>query len=193
MRQSLNTENNESVQVMLGYSIHGSGDMKGIVFGSEYWKELSNKFSLGFMLRGTINSQKHEIIYNNTTSGTVTDASIRFTTAGIQLGATGAYHFINTTKSKFGLHLGVFGRYQSASNGSDGYSIIYPPVTNYPGVLIEYNNKTPQHTVSLGGLFQLQYLYQINTRIYTGIVAGFQTDTNGDAIPQVGLVFGRNF
>lgn len=185
--------NTDDVQLMLGYSKHGSGDMKGIVFSSEYWKNLSRKFSLGVMLRATINSDKHTIIFTNSTAGTVTDASIRFTTAGVQLGPAINLNLINTIKNTFALGLGVFGRYQSASHGSDGYSILYPPNTNYPGALIEYNNSTPQHTLALGGLLQLQYKYSFNNKLYIGAVVAFQTDTNGDAIPQVGLVIGRKF
>lgn len=183
----------ESFQFMTGYSKHGSGDMKGIVFGAEYWKSLDSRFSLGIMLRSTINSIKHTIIFNNTTTGTVTDASVRFTTAGVQLGPIGSYSFVSNARNKLGIGLGVFGRYQSASNGSDGYAILLPPVTNYPGALIEYYNTTPQHTFSVGGLLQLQYQYFFNDRIFAGLVAGFQTDTNGDALPQAGLVIGKRF
>lgn len=193
IRKTGDSDKDESLQVMLGYSKHGSGDMKGVVFGAEYWTSISPKLSLGFMLRATINSDKHTIVFNNTIAGTVTDASVRFTTAGVQLGATGGYHFINKKRHDLGVGLGMFGRYQSASNGSDGYGIIYPAITNYPGVLIEYFNRTPQHSFSFGGLLQFQYQYSLNDRLYTGIVAGFQTDTNGDAIPQVGLVFGKRF
>ena len=66
-----------------------------------------------------------------------------------------------------------------------------PQTTGVPTVLIGYQNSTPQHTVAFGGLFQFGYSYTFNNQFFAGIVAGFQTDTNGDALPQLGLVFGK--
>lgn len=180
-----------AIQLAGGYSKHGSGDMNGIVFGTEYVSYLSNHFSLNYNLRASINSSKDEIIIIDNNSGFRKDASVRFTTAGVQLGINGQYSFIRNAKHEFLVSLGGFGRYQSASNGSDGYSIYYPAATGIPWVLIGYDNSTPQKTFSVGGLFQLQYNFTFNNKVFIGLSPGFQTDSNGDAMPQVVLLIGK--
>jgi len=181
----------ESIQLVGGYSRHGSGDLNGIIFGAEYLKYLSGRFLLDFNIRATINDGKDEIIVNNTTTGTKTDASLRYTTAGVQIGVNGGLSIFKNMKHEFIISLGAFGRYQSASNGSDGYSFYSPQATGLPVALIGFDNRTPQETFSLGGILQLQYHFTIKNNIYIGILPGFQTDTNGDAIPQIALTLGR--
>jgi hypothetical protein len=183
----------KSIQITAGYSKHGSGDMNGILFGAEYIKFYSKRFSLNYNFRGTINHGKDEIIVNDLTNDIRTDASVRFTTAGVQAGVNAGYSFIKTTRHDFKISLGGFARYQSASNGSDGYILYGPQSTGVPSVLIGYNNTTPQETYSVGAIFQLQYDFRVSKKVYIGIIPGFQTDTNGDAIVQLALTVGRNF
>ena len=180
-----------AIQVIGGYSKHGSGDFEGIVFGTEYIHYHTKKLSLIYSFRGTINDGKETIIVNNTTTGTRTDASIRFTTAGIQLGVNGGLSIIRSPHHELMFSLGAFGRYQSASNGSDGYSLYYPQTTGQPTVLVGYDNKTPQNTYAFGGIGQLHYNYTFKSKFYIGILGAFQTDTNGDVIPQAALSVGR--
>ncbi|MEO6220116.1 MAG: hypothetical protein ABIO81_06790 [Ginsengibacter sp.] len=167
--------------------------MNGIVFGTDYINYISKKVSLDYNITATINDGKTLIIVNDVISGTQTDASIRFTTAGVQIGVNGRLSIIRNLKHEFMFSLGVFGRYQSASNGSDGYSVYYPQATGQPTILIGYDNRTPQETFSLGGIFQFQYNFTFNNKIYIGLLPGFQTDTNGDAIPQIALTIGKRF
>jgi hypothetical protein len=181
-----------ALQVTGGYSRHGSGDMKGIVFGTEYIKYYSRHFSLDYNFRAGINNAIDKIyLYDGT--GSRTDKSIRFTTAGVQLGVNSQYSIIRRKSHEIIASLGAFGRYQSASNGSDGYSLYYPNQTGIPTVLVEYNNRTPQKTYSAGGLFQLQYNFTTRKSFIIGLTPGFQTDTNGDAIVQLALVLGKRF
>lgn len=176
-----------------GYSRHGSGDMNGIVFGAEYAKYTSPRISLNYYFRGSINNGRDRIFINNGFTGVQQDASIRFTTAGIQTGFNFRNSFIRNKRNELLLSLGAFGRYQSASNGSDGYSLYYPAATGVPTVLVEYNNKTAQKTYAFGGLLQLQYNFTFNKNIMVGLAPGFQTDTNGDAILQAILIVGKRF
>ncbi|MBC7947792.1 MAG: hypothetical protein H7Y42_07930 [Chitinophagaceae bacterium] len=180
-----------SIQVMGGYSGHGSGDLKGIVFGADFLKYKTNRFFLDYNLRGTINYGEETIIVNNTITGTTTDASIRFTTAGVQLGLNAGYSLVRSKRHEFAVLLGGFGRFQSASNGSDGYSLYGPQATGQPTILVGYDNRTPQNTIAAGAVLQLNYNYTINNKCYIGISPGFQTDTNGDAVTTVALVVGR--
>lgn len=183
----------EAVQVAGGYSLHGSGDMNGIVYGAEYIKFYSRRLSLNFSLRGTINDGKHSYIVLNNTTGITTDASVRFTTAGVQLGVNGGFSMIKNFRHDLKVSLGVFGRYQSASNGDDGYSVYYPQTTGVPTVLIGFDNRTPQEKFTVGGILQFQYDYTFRSKLYLGVAPAFQTDTNGDVIPQVALVVGKRF
>lgn len=176
-----------------GYSRHGSGDMKGNYFGAGFMQYFTTKLSLNYYFRGTINSSKDVIIVTDVNSGTKTDASVRYTTAGFQSGVDGQFSFIHTQRHEVMIALGCFGRYQSASNGSDGYSLYYPATTGVPTILVGYDNKTPQETMSFGGLLQLHYHFTINKSLFFGVTTGFQTDTNGDAIPQAGITIGKRF
>jgi hypothetical protein len=185
------TYKKSAIQLIGGYSLHGSGDMKGIVFGTECINYLTRRFSLNYNIKATINSSKDEYLVTNNTTGTTTDASIRYTTAGVQLGVNAGISIIKSIRHELKISLGAFGRYQSASNGSDGYSAYYPPITGVPTVLIGYDNRTPQETVAVGGILQFQYDFTFGNKVYIGVIPGFQTDTNGDAIPQVALTVGR--
>jgi hypothetical protein len=174
-----------------GVSKHGSGDMKGMVFGVEYTSYFNKRFSLTYSLRSTINSSKDKILVDN--GGTVTDASVRFTTAGVQLGVNGGISIIHSAHHEFMIKLGPFGRYQSASNGSDGYRLYDPAATGIPTYLVEYQNVTPQETVVIGGILQFQYNFTFGKDIFIGLQPGFQTDTNADAILQASLTIGKRF
>jgi hypothetical protein len=185
--------NKEAFQGMIGYSKHGSGDMTGIVFGASYTRYLTKKFSLNYDLRGTINYDKHEYEYIHQPSGTRTDASVRFTTAGVQLGVNAQLSVVRSLQHEVIISLGAFGRYQSASNGSDGYSAYPPGATGMPAYLIGYDNRTQQNTFAAGGLLQFQYNFTFRNNLFAGVVGGLQTDTNGELIPQAGLTIGRRF
>lgn len=176
-----------------GYSKHGSGDMRGIVFGAEYAKYISRRVSLNYYFRGSINNETHRITLNNTVSGHYQDASQKYTTAGIQAGLNIRNSFIRTKKHELLLSLGGFGRYQSSSNPG-GYSIYTTSaVTGIPTLLLGHYNNTPQKTYAAGGLLQLQYNFTFNKSIVVGLAPGFQTDTNGDVLLQGVLVIGKRF
>jgi hypothetical protein len=184
-------DNKDAIQITGGYSLHGSGDLKGIVFATEYIHFLTKRFSLNYNLRATINSGKDEYIVNNTIVGTTTDASVRYTTAGVQLGVSAGFSMIKNERHDLKFALGTFGRYQSASNGSDGYSLYNPQTTGVPNFLVGYDNKTPQETIAVGAIFGFQYDFTFGNKLYIGLAPAFQTDTNGDAILQAALAIGR--
>ncbi len=148
---------NKAVQVVGGYSKHGSGDMNGIVFGTEYLNYLTKRFSMNYNIRATINDAKDAIIMTNTITGSSTDAS-RFTTANVQVGVNGGWSFIRNRKHDFKISLGAFGRYQSASNGSDGYSINTPQITGQPTVFIGYDNRTHRRLLHLVDSFSFSMI-----------------------------------
>jgi hypothetical protein len=176
-----------AIQILGGYSKHGSGDLNGIVFGAGYRKYIFRQFSLNFELRSTINDGKETILVTNNYYSR--DASIRYLSAGVQLGINGGFSIIRNSKHEFLISLGGFGRYQSET--PDGYELYYPNRTGQPTVLVEFENVNPQETFSVGVLFQLQYNFTIKNKFLIGFGPGIQTDTNGDIIPQVSLSLGR--
>jgi hypothetical protein len=193
LSSSAQKKNDRHLQMSAGYGLHGSGDLKGVVFGTEFTKYKSEKLSLNYNLRAGIHFGKDKILLINQTAGTTTDQSIRYTTAGVQLGINAGLSPVRTLHHEIAIALGPFGRFQSASNGSDGYSLYYPNATGIPSVLVEYNNRTPQNTFALGGLLQLKYTYTTGKGLSFALSPGFQTDTNGDAIPQALLLVGKRF
>ncbi|MGZ5247078.1 MAG: hypothetical protein ACXWCR_08220 [Flavitalea sp.] len=46
-----------ALQLTAGYSVHGSGDMRGIGMGAEYIHHRSQKLFLNYNLRTTINNE----------------------------------------------------------------------------------------------------------------------------------------
>lgn len=181
----------EAFQLIAGYSRHGSGDMDGIVFGAAYTKYLSHAFSLNIDIRGTINSTHHDYSYTNPTTLHQTDASVRFTTAGAQLGINAQLSALRSLHHEVMFSLGGFGRYQSAS--PDGYGVMYPPATGYPEMVFSLYNQNKQNTIAAGLLLQLHYNFTFNNNLLLGIKGGIQTDTESDLIPQAALSVGKRF
>ena len=177
----------KSIQLASGYSLHGSGDLHGMFLEFGYKKFYTPRFSLKYNIRTTIHDGKDEYIINNLISGQRIDASVRYTTAGVQAGVDAGYSPIRTKRSDLTISIGAFGRYQSASNGTDGYELYMPSRTGQPTILIGYDNKSPQRTVSVGGSLMLSYQLLVKNKVAIGPIAGFQTDTNGDFIAMGGL------
>lgn len=148
---------------------------------------------LDFNFKGTTHDGKDIILVTNNSTGKQTDASVRFTTAGVQLGINAGYSLLRNRHHEFAISPGFFGRYQSASNGNDGYNVYYPAAAGQPAVLIGYDNHTPQRVYSLGYTLQLLYNYTINNKVYIGLAPAFQNDTNADMITHIALTVGRRF
>lgn len=181
----------EAIQALFGYSHHGSGDMKGIIFGASYTRYLSHHFSLNINLLGTIHHKQDNYSYPGPTAGTRTEGAIRFTTAGVQLGIDAQLSMLRSLHHEIIFSLGGFGRYQSSS--PDGYGVTPPQTSGIPEVLFSLYNWNPQNTIAAGGLLQFHYNFTFNNNMVLGLKAGIQTDTNGDLIPQAGLTIGKRF
>jgi len=188
---SLKEPPTQSIRLIKGYNRHGSGDIGGILFGTEYQKYITRKVSLSYNIRGTINSSEYTLISPSPISEREIDGSVRFTTAGVQLGVNGGLSMVRTLRHEFMVNLGALARYQSSTHG--GYSIYPPQTTGMPISVVAFDHASPQQTVSIGGLFQLQYSYTFKNNIALGITPGFQTDSNGDALLYAAIVVGKRF
>jgi hypothetical protein len=183
---------NNSIQFVGGFCKRGFNDIKGVMIGFEYTNYLSRKFSLTYNGRATSNSDKDEIIYDNG-GGSTTDASVRLTIAGIQLGVNGGWSLVNSPQHEFMIKLGAFGRYQSTSNGDDTFIVYYPITTGIPAALVAHDHLTPHETIAVGGIFQLQYNFTFKNGLFLGLQPGFQVDTIDEAFIHAALVFGKRF
>lgn len=182
---------NEQLQVIAGPSNHETGDMRGVIFTTEYIHYFKKHLSWTVALGGTIHDGSIPLFFNNQNGNSV-DGSIRYTTAGMQTTSHFGYSFIRTSRHELEIKAGALLRYQSSSY-YDQVSISYPLATGLPMPVISFENKTPQRTYAFGGSSQIVYNYTINQGISFGIQAGFQTDTNGDTITQAAVTIGKQF
>lgn len=179
------------IQVTAGRSTHGTRDMRGIIFITEYTNYFKKSLFWTIALGGTIHDGSRPLFFNDA-YGNAIDGSIRYTTAGVQATSHLGYSFIKTSRHELGIKVGALLRYQSSSY-YDRVSISYPLATGLPIPVITFDNTTPQRTYAFGGSAQILYNYSINKAISLGIQAGFQTDTNGDTITQAAFTIGKRF
>ena len=188
--QNKNNINNKHIQFNLGRASHGTGDMRGLIFTTEYGKDFKKHLSWIIGISGTIHDGFRSNFFES--NGNLIDGSIRYTTAGVQTVGQIGYSAIKTTEHEIQIRAGALVRYQSSSFYDD-VSILFPGGTGLPFPVIVFNNTTPQRTYSIGGNFEIHYNYTITKKIMIGILAGLQTDTNGDTISQLSLSIGRRF
>lgn len=182
-----------SLRFNIGESTHGTGDLKGISFGTAYTHYLKKKLSLEYHFKGTIHDgQDIYLLYVN--GNLEQDGSVRTTTAGFQIGSLIRYSALRTSHHEFTLAAGPYGRYESSSLGSNGYGARYPsPASPIPRILIEFDHSFPQRIYNIGYMAELSYNYTFKKKLFVGVNAAFQNDTNGDAITHLGLMIGKRF
>jgi len=190
--QKLTNLPQRSIQISGGYNRHGSGDLPGVGYGAEYVKYFSKGFSLNINLRGTINSDVHKFTVTDA-NGYKEDNSLRFTTAGVQLGTDAGFSFLRTQRHELMVTLGAFVRYQSESGSIWGYSYYLPDRTALPAVVLRFMGGATRNTVAPGATLRFQYNLSLSRKVYFGLVPSIQTDTNGDLIWQAGAALGRRF
>lgn len=186
-----NLSGERQLNLSIGRSIHGTGDMRGWILATEYSKNCKKRLSWIVGVGGTIHDG---VIPNFFTApdGSEIDGSIRYTTAAFQATYHIGYSFIKTIQHQLQIRAGALLRYQSSSY-YDQVDISYPPITGLPVPVIIFINTTPQRTFAVGGGGELFYNYSITPKILIGVLAGLQTDTNGDTITKLSLSIGRRF
>jgi hypothetical protein len=176
----------------IGRSKHGTGDMRGLIFNTEYSKRFKNRLSWIAGIGGTIHDGVRPLFFTYP-DGSEIDGSIRYTTAGLQGKSQIGYSLIKTNTLELQIRAGALLRYQTSSY-YDGVSILYPAAgTGVPFPVIYFTNISPQRTFTVGGNAEIFYNYSITPKILIGVLAGLQTDTNGDTITQLSLSIGRRF
>lgn len=181
----------QQFEIIAGRSTHGTGDLRGLIFISEYSKYFTKKLSWTAALGGTIHDGSLPLFFNDPGSQSI-DGSIRYTTAGVQTAGYLGYSFIRTNRHEVQVRAGALLRYQSSSYYNE-VSVLYPLATGLAIPVNYFVNTTPQRTFAFGGSSELLYSYTFKKEISLGVLAGLQTDTNGDTITQTALTIGKRF
>jgi hypothetical protein len=179
------------VGVNVGVSKHGTGDLRGYSVNCNFKKNIRKKASVLFGVDATVHDGELPITYTDV-SGAPIDASYRYTTAGLQINARYALSFLSNSKNNLELRTGPLVRYQSSSY-YDEIVVYYPPVSGLPFPVTSLINRSPQRTISVGGIAQVCYEYSISKNWVAGLLASMQIDSNGDVISQLGLGIGMKF
>ena len=173
------------------YSFNGTGDIWGPGFSIRYTNYFKKRISWGVWLGCTIHDKNWPIDFIDSTGRTY-DISIRNTTAGIQGGGNIAYSVVRSQMHEFKVELGGVIRYQSTSN-PDITTVLYPALTGIPFPVYVFQQTSPQRTLAIGANFQVSYNFNFNNQVSVGIIAGLQTDTNGERILPIGVTVGKRF
>ena len=173
------TEGNK-VNFAAGSSMHGTGDLKGIIVSLTYEHELAKRFNFANALTTTINSGKDYWAGTN---------AFHYTTAGIQLNPFVQFHIVANRDQKLSFGLGGLLRFQSTSLPSAyGY---YDEPNRFPEPFYAFRYYGKTNTFCPGYTMSLTFRNRVASKYFVGIRAGFQNDTNGDAITSVSLLLER--
>jgi hypothetical protein len=179
------------LQLGLGYSTHGTGDMKGVAFSVEYARSTGRRMELGLNIRSTIHGDAFKVTVNKP-DGSTDDASFRYSNAGLQAGPVFGYRLLQSAHHQFRIQAGTFARYQNSTLPSM-YSFFIDQSSGMPRPSFEFLHDDKQNTFAAGYSVDLAYDFITTKKMMFGIKAGFQNDTNGDAITQVCLTVGKKF
>lgn len=186
--QTGKTKYPEYFQLAGGISKHGTGDMNGYAISVDYKRYLRPRTSISIGLATTIHDGVFQILYTDPNNNPI-DGSFRYGTSGIQLNARMGYSMIRTKHHTLDVQVGALLRYQTSSYYDD-LTTLYPPATGLPIPVFFQVNRSNQRTVSFGGIGALQYQYHFTSGDHIGIRGSLQTDTQGDVISMVSLLFG---
>jgi hypothetical protein len=180
------------LQLIIGKSKHGTGDVNGISLNTTYSKYFKRKICWMVELGGTIHNGCVPVFYTDANGNNV-DGSYYWTTGGLQATGKIGYALIRTRNHELQTSLGPMLRYQSTSY-PDELTVIWPAAgTGLPFPVIALKNNNPARTFSIGGNGAIAYNYSFDNLISIGILGSFQIDTNGDTISQIAFTLGKRF
>lgn len=189
--QAQENNRNETLQLFFGKSFHGTGDVLGIEYGGTYTSDLTQKSFWFAEVGGSIHEDAWPLFYS-TPSGEWIDASIHYTTAGLQAVGGIGLRLLRKSKHEIGVRLGAIFRYQSSSYWDEA-AVYYPPVTGLDFPVVSFVNTTPKKTMSLGGRGSFSYSYSLKSNLFLSATASLQTDSNGDTLSSTSIGIGKRF
>lgn len=181
--QDKNALPRNSVEVFLGPSFHGTDNVLGLAFSTEYSYYSNRKLNYAVFAGATIHDGKEDVIFWNS-SGQVVDGTVNFTTAGFQTGVRLGYSFYRNIRHNVQGSLGMLLRCQTTSNPD-----IVGLYVTYPYIDIEF----PARSVAFGGLAAVYYDYSFNNNVFIGVKALVQYDSNDDALNMFSFAIGKRF
>ncbi|MBC8111906.1 MAG: hypothetical protein H7Y04_12670 [Verrucomicrobia bacterium] len=189
--QNFDRPKNQFLGISMSRSKHGTGDIAGISFNTEYSRNIRKRISMIVTFGGTLHDGSKSLIYSSP-SGETIDGSIRYTTGGIQTSFGIGYDFIQTLHHAFQVRLSPLLRYQSTSY-YDVLTILFPPITGLPIPVVYFENLTPARTFAIGAMGHTSYNFTPKNRNIFRLFGEFQLDSNGDVISGLGVSWGMKF
>lgn len=181
--------NNEFVMLSFGRSKHGSGDIRGFSFATEYTRYFKKKLSWSVSIGTTVHDGEDILFYEM--AGQMQNGSIRYTTAGVQ-GLFGmGYSIIQRSRSEVKVNLNTLLRYQTSSYSGRG--IYFPGATGLPFPVVQFHHWSPARTFTLGASLSGGYHYTFDKGVMLGVSGAFQTDLNGDVLSHTSFSIGKRF
>jgi hypothetical protein len=179
-----------TVQLFLGRSFNATGDVFGIEYGGAYSADISKKVFWFAEVGGSIHDGAFPVFYEY--AGEKIDASIYYTTAGLQAAAGAGVALLKTRKHEISVRLGAMGRYQSTSYW-DLVEVIYPAATGLNFPVARFINTSPKKTMIIGGRGSFSYSYSIKEKFFVSLTASLQADSNEDLLTSTSVGFGKRF
>ena len=175
-----------------GYSTHGTGDYLGGA-GNVSYENTHNKFlSLRYQLGSTIHGGS--AFGYNLTNGFARSVPMYFVTAGIQGTGLLVFHATGIRRQFLNIMAGPMLRYQLTSS---------PEIYQYYNTLTPYNpllrdgyyviREINPHVFTLGYRIVLESQFINTEKVSFGMQAGFQNDTNGDVLTNLGFIIRRKW
>ena len=179
------------LKIKAGPSVHGSGDLSGIMYGAGYSHHFKKNMYLSIGFDGSIHHGQEPLFFS-TPDGVARDGSIRSTTSGVQIITGLGFDIVRKLRHGVTLEPGALFRYQSSSH-YDEVIVYYPAATGIPFPVLVFNHAEPQNSFSAGLNLQVAYNYYNLKNYSIGIFGAFQFDTNGDNIRRFGISLGKRF
>jgi len=174
-----------NLEFNFGWAKIGTGDINGFLYGAQYHQSFGKKIYWVVGFEGTFHDDPtgNQLFFE--LEGERFDSTIQLVT-GIK------YNFMENSTHTFGVYALPLLRYQATSI-NDLVDTLFPPITDLPFPVRVLINEEPSRTLSVGGTIRFNYNYTFNKDLYLGLLAGFQTDTNGDTMINAGVTFGKRF
>lgn len=181
-----------SLLVEGGCSLHGSGDYFG-GSGNVSYENTHNKFlSLRYQIGATINGGS--AFGYNLTDGFFRSVPMYFVTAGVQTAGLLVFHATGIHRQSLNIMAGPLLCYQ-LTGSPDSYQY-FNTLTEYNPLLREgyyVIRKINPHVFTVGYRFVLESQLINTEKLSFGLQAGFQNDTNGDVLTNLGIVIRRKW
>jgi hypothetical protein len=185
------SQKSQYLQVGGGHSKHGTGDLRGIAFYTEYGKAWGKRTDWAINVMTTIHGGAFKVIITDQ-DGTRSDHSFRYNTSGLQVGPKLGYSIIHTKRHQFKVQGGGFFRYQN-STLPDMYSFHLEMGSGIPQPQFEFRHLEKQDLFTVGYSLDLSYQFITAKNLMIGVKGGAQNDSNGDMIVHYGVMVGKRF